>query len=282
MNFRSYSERTLQPGRTPGSGLQGARRKDPATGRRRGWAAEPSFRKSLRMGAPLEKGPGAAAGAFLISRGETAGSDGERLDPRCPDPLHLVWAEEAYSPADEAEHAAGEEEPGFRFHVQVEPEDALGLALADHAGEELVHGLHVLPHVLSELFVLCGFAEGLHPELRELVLAVARPDRAAAHLLQAGPHVGGVRDRLLPRAPSLRPHVVEDGEIEIALRREVAVEDRLGDACGARDLRRRRPAVAALGEDPDRRLDQLEPAFRRRQPRRGLHAAISAMCACST
>jgi hypothetical protein len=39
-------------------------------GRRRGWAAEPSFRSPHRIGAPLEKGPGAAAGALLFLSAE--------------------------------------------------------------------------------------------------------------------------------------------------------------------------------------------------------------------
>src|SRR5438445_11799275 len=58
----SYSERTLQPGRTPGRGLQGVRR-----GSRRGKeAGGPQIRllDSRQEWRASREGPGAAAGAF--------------------------------------------------------------------------------------------------------------------------------------------------------------------------------------------------------------------------
>src|SRR6266851_1795316 len=275
MGHGSYSEVTLQPGRTPGSGLQGARRKDPATGRRRGWAAEPSLRKSQRMSAPLEKGPGAAAGALLICSG------GEPGEPGCPDCVHLVVVEQADAAADHAEDAAGDEEPRLGVDVAVGVEDTLLLAAADQRREEVVHLAHVLAHILPQLRILGRLAQRLHPQLRELGLAVADAEMAAAHRLEARTDVRRVGDRFLPRRARLRPDEVEGGEVEVALRREVPVQDRLRDACGACDLRRRRPAVAAFREDTDRGLDELETALRRGQAGRGLHAAISAMCACS-
>jgi len=39
------------------------------TGRRRGWAAEPSFRSPHRIGAPFEEAPGAAAGGLFAIYG---------------------------------------------------------------------------------------------------------------------------------------------------------------------------------------------------------------------
>src|SRR5262249_31537281 len=62
----SYSEQTLQPGRTPGRGSQGARRKS----RQRngsGWAADPPPKSRQEWRASRE-GPGAAAGAFSLLR----------------------------------------------------------------------------------------------------------------------------------------------------------------------------------------------------------------------
>src|SRR3954469_22304790 len=53
----AYSQATLQLGRTPGSGLQGARRAS-GEGRKRGWAAEPNVRSPASMGPPLGSGPG--------------------------------------------------------------------------------------------------------------------------------------------------------------------------------------------------------------------------------
>src|SRR5581483_4535268 len=90
------------------------------------------------------------------------------------------------------------------------------------------------------------------------------------------------QDRL-PLRLRLLPDVVERGEVELALGGEVAIEDRLGDAGGARDLRRRRPVVAPLGEEADRGLDEVPPAVGGRHPRRGdSHAASSAMCSRTT
>ena len=57
------------------------------------------------------------------------------------------------------------------------------------------------------------------------------------------------------------PGPVEAREVELALAREVAVDDRLGDAHLARDVRRRRAAVGALGEDAQRPVEDRLPAF---------------------
>jgi len=72
---RSYSEVTLQPGRTPGSGLQGAYRD---SGRRNRETSGPQTRcsRSRRDGAPLEKAPRAAAGGLLIFTLRPAGLTG--------------------------------------------------------------------------------------------------------------------------------------------------------------------------------------------------------------
>jgi hypothetical protein len=62
------------------------------------------------------------------------------------------------------------------------------------------------------------------------------------------------------------PDGVEAGEVELALRGEVPVEHRLGDAGLARDLRRGRAAVAALGEDAAGRLDDRARRSGRERP----------------
>ena len=63
----------------------------------------------------------------------------------------------------------------------------------------------------------------------------------------------GHRCRLeLDRRPQLAPRLVEAREPQIALRREVAVDDRLGDAGRARDLGGRRARVAARAEHLER------------------------------
>ena len=67
------------------------------------------------------------------------------------------------------------------------------------------------------------------------------------------------------------PRLVEAREVEVALRAEVAVEDRLADARLARDLRGRRPAVARAGEERARRVEHGLPPRLRRQALLRLH-----------
>lgn len=80
---RSYSERTLQPGRTPGRGSQGVRRTLPAEERK---AGGPQIRLlfPVESGAPLREGPGAAAGAFSLVRARAgrARAEKELVQPR--------------------------------------------------------------------------------------------------------------------------------------------------------------------------------------------------------
>ena len=152
------------------------------------------------------------------------------------------------------------------------------LAAADQIRDEVVHLTHLAAQVAFQLGVLGGLAQRLNPELRELELR--RPDRDVplADRLDRGAGVGGLVELPLPGLARLRPDVLERGEVQVALRGEVPVEDRLRDAGGAGDLRGRRPVVTALGEEADRRFDQVPPAVDRRHPRRrGGHAAISAM-----
>src|SRR5436309_11515051 len=107
---------------------------------------------------------------------------------------------------------------------------------------------------------------------------------AAAHRLEAGADVRRTEERRLPLPAHLVPDVVERGQVEVALRCEMPVENRLGDARRPRDLGGRGPAVAALREHVHRRLEERETALGRRQLcRRDAHIAtsISMMCALS-
>jgi len=84
-----------------------------------------------------------------------------------------------------------------------------------------------------------------------------------ADRLDGRTRVRRVGERPFPARTHLRPDVLEPREIELALRGEVAVEDRLGDARGASDLGGRRAVVAPLGEQADCRLDEVLPALDR-------------------
>src|SRR5439155_1826775 len=158
-------------------------------------------------------------------------------------------------------------------------EDAFRLALADQAGDEVVHLAHVAAEMATELGILGGLAERLDPQLGHLEFAVASRDVTPPHRLERLADVCRRPEGLLPRRTSPAPHVVERGEIEVALRPEVAVEDRLRDAGGPRDLGRRRAAIAAFGEDADRRLDQRLAALGRRHPGWGNRQAASSSSA---
>src|SRR5204862_464994 len=81
-----------------------------------------------------------------------------------------------------------------------------------------------------------------------------------------GARVGRLVESPLPGLARLRPDVLERGEVQVALRGEVPVEDRLRDSGRAGNLRCRRAVVAALGEEADRGLDQVLPAVGRRHP----------------
>ena len=102
------------------------------------------------------------------------------------------------------------------------------------------------------------------------------PDRDA--------RVGAGGDGLLPARPRVLTDIFERREIEVALRGEVAVDDRLGDARGARDLGRRRAAVAPLDEDARGGLEQVRAAAGGRHAWCGgrAHAGISARCSRTT
>src|SRR5262249_1735730 len=141
-------------------------------------------------------------------------------------------------------------------------------------GEEVVDLADLLADRLRDHLVLGGDGERLDPEVDE---AEPRPlghvrigDRA-----QAADRV--VRDRLLRELPELPPGLVEAGEVEVALRAEVPVEDRLGDPGLAGDLGRGGAAVALAEEDAAGRVEHgLAACLRRETSPDGAHAASTA------
>ena len=287
------------------------------TGRRRGWAAEPSFRSPHRMGSALrEEAPEPQPGAFSFvardaapsragrgARDEAAGRSGQsgglslRAWDRVVQRTFLSRARALAprrsasrgAPARIASTSSSSSRPMRRPTMPRTPPARKSTPRRRRfgrrartpsswprritRGDEVVHLAHVPAELLAELGVLVRLAQRLHPELGHLELAVADRHVAAAHRLERLAHVWPSTRAPAPSdVARLPPHVVERGEIEVALRREVAVEDRLGDARRARDLRRRRAAVAAVGEDADRGLDQRARAAR---PQAGVSAPSS-------
>src|SRR4051812_10479847 len=132
-----------------------------------------------------------------------------------PDSLQVVAQEAAQADVHRGQEAAADEDPRFRYRVSVRVDDAVGLALADDVGEEVVHLSDLGAEGLRDQRVVGGFREGLNPQIDEADLLALRHvgvgDRAEAR--------GGVLvDRLLRRGSEARPRVVEAGEVEVALR----------------------------------------------------------------
>jgi hypothetical protein len=128
-----------------------------------------------------------------------------------------------------------------------------------------VHLSQLTPQEALDLLVLAGLVQRLDPErdrldpARGVELARGLADRghrlAVAELVELG----------VERRPQRFPGGLEAREVEVALRAEVAVQDRLGDAGLAGDLGGRGAAVAADHEDALSSRDDRLPALRRRQ-----------------
>ena len=95
----------------------------------------------------------------------------------------------------------------------------------------------------SAATVSAWIQRSIEPQLRALRHVGVR-DRAEA--AAAGSSASAALGARLAEA---RPRLVEAGEVQVALRAEVPVEDRLGDPRLARDLRGRRAAIARARED---------------------------------
>src|SRR5439155_18176156 len=118
--------------------------------------------------------------------------------------------------------------------------------------------------------------QGLNPEAREQVLLL-RGVQCPAHRVEALGAVSFLDERRLPDRTDLQPRLVDAREVQVPLRREVPVEDRLADAGLACDLRSRRPPVAPLREHPAGGLEDSGAPLRRGEPGPdGAHAASNA------
>src|SRR3954452_1962010 len=193
----------------------------------------------------------------------------------CSDLQHVVSEQADQAVVDRCQQAAGDEEPRFRLRVTLAVDVALRLRVPDQVGEEVV--------VLADLGSECGgdtlAARGLRQRLDPQVDQSDARFRAGLHVRvgdRAEAALGVLLDRLVAHGTKLLPRLLEAREVEVALRAEVAVEDRLGDLGGARDLRRRRAAVARAREDVARRVEDRLPALRgtQPQPRRRLLRAL--------
>src|ERR671923_44433 len=134
----------------------------------------------------------------------------------------------------------------------------------------------------ADLDVVARLRDRLDPEVGDQPALVSRLQVGVPHSRNPERRVGLGLDRGLPHCTARLPGVLEAREVEIALGREVAVEDRLGHAGLARDLRRRRPAVAAFREDPGGAVEDRGAALFGGQPRfRGAHATSASASVCS-
>ena len=122
------------------------------------------------------------------------------------------------------------------------------LRAPDDVGHVFVHLVHVRPHVGRDLGIDGGLGQGLHPERRAARPFGLRLDERAPDCGEPEPGIGLCGEPLGPELLHLLPAPVHAGEIERALRRKVAVENRLGDARGAGEVGRRRTVVAPAGE----------------------------------
>ena len=122
--------------------------------------------------------------------------------------------------------------------------------LADESRDEVVHLAHVLAHAPSGARDPPPPRRAPAPTAPRAGASQSARRNAPCRSTSTAAHASALTaTRLLPAGARLLPDVLERREVEVALRREVAVDDRLGDARGARDLGGRRAAVAALDED---------------------------------
>src|SRR5207247_4990016 len=170
--------------------------------------------------------------------------------------------------------APGHEDPGCRTDVAGGRDPATLVDAPETAGEEVVHLAHVSTHEPADLGILARLCDRLHPQAREQRLQIPHRRRAHAAPRLRRPQLVDLRLQL---AADATPGLVQAREVEIALRREVAVQDRLGDTGFPRDLRSRRSRVAPVREDVEPSVDDRGPALGSGESRgrRLRHAASS-------
>ena len=124
----------------------------------------------------------------------------------------------------------------------------------------------MLAEVSGQLGVLPGLAECLDPHLARVDRVLPEPVERARDRERPLARVGLGGDDRLGRLLQALGHGLEAGDVQVALGREVPVQDRLAHARGASDLRGRGAAVAPLAEDLQRGVDDRRPPLGGRHP----------------
>src|SRR5262249_46363451 len=83
------------------------------------------------------------------------------------------------------------------------------------------------------------------------------PEVGAKASLDLGPRPARLGTDLLDRLAEPLPDLFEQGEVELSLRLEMLVQDRLGDARRPGDVVHRRAVEAMAGEDLQRHTEEL-------------------------
>src|ERR1043166_6400624 len=156
------------------------------------------------------------------------------------DVVELVADHVAEAVVDRAQEAEGDEDPRLRIRVALGYDAAVFLGPPDQARDVVVHLAHLRPERAPDLGIVCSLGQRLDPEVAEHDPGgCPRLEICLADRLEPVRRVLLALDRPLPDHPDLLPDAVEAGQVEIALGREVAVEDRLGDSGLARGLYRK-------------------------------------------
>src|SRR5262249_6644152 len=209
-------------------------------------STDPSPRKrGFPVATALRSAQGTAGTPCIATPSRAAGPCPGRLAvhrraARRAHPLEIRAEKTAETVVDRHEQAAGDEDPRLRDRIALLAHRSRLLCLLDHAGEEGVD-LADLP-----AYRLCD-RRGVRRPLPRPDPPGGPADAGTARHVRVADHAETaarvVCERLLGRCPEARPRLVEAREVEVALRAEVPVEDRLGDPRLARDLGRRRAAV---------------------------------------
>ena len=162
-------------------------------------------------------------------------------------------------------------------HVHEHPRQGRGVLItADRPGlleagqfilQELVQVAQVPPQGLGDLRVAGGLGHGLEDDAVGVPAALVG---GGVGVEEDGEALGGVGDAfegIAPGLDDLLADLLDQGDEQVQLVAEVAVEDRLGDARGFGELGRGGAPVAGLGEEFGRNFQELPAAVR------GTHAS---------
>jgi hypothetical protein len=180
--------------------------------------------------------------------------------------VEVVGSEQAAEAVGEREQQCpADEDPRLGIRIAILRDAARLLRAPDGAGDVVVNLSELAAEEATDLLVLPRLGERLNPE-RHRLDAAGRVE-LARRLTDGcdGVLVTELVDLRVKRGAEGLPRPVEARQIQLALAREVAVDDGLGDAYLPRDVRGGRPAVAALGEDAQRRVEDRLPALSGRQ-----------------